>query len=299
MALQYGTWTGKAGAFGVAWRALPWTVAALGLLAAAAFQAVRADAPRRIASFNLCADQLVAVLADPGQVVGLSPYARDPNISTVAGRARAFAQLPLQAESLVPHRPDLVLVGTWDRPLTQRLLRSLGFRVVGVDVVSDLAAARAQIREIAALIGHPERGEALIADIDAAQRRLAAAPRPKSSSALLIGNAGYTAGPDSLASALMAEAGLTPPAGAPRGYGGYVPLEKLIELRPDYLVMASLVEQADGQGALYLTHPALRALYPTSRRIVLPSRFTLCAGPSLVAAFDYLAGVMARLAAEP
>ena len=76
-----------------------------------------------------------------------------------------------------------------------------------------------------------------------------------------------------------------------------MPLEKLIELQPDYLVMASLIEQPDGQGALYLTHPALRALYPPARRIVLPSRFTLCAGPSLIAAFDYLTEVVTRLAA--
>jgi iron complex transport system substrate-binding protein len=262
-----------------------------------AVASAEAQAPRRIASFNLCADQLVAVLADPDQIVGLSPYASDPKISTIAEKARAFPRLPLQAETLVPHKPDLVLVGTWDRPLTQRMLRSLGFRVVGVDVVSDLDAARAQIREIAALIGHPGRGEALIAEIDAAQRRLAKAPRPASSSALLIGNGGYTVGPDSLASALMVEAGLVPPRGAPRGYGGYVPLEKLIELRPDYLVMASLIEQPDGQGALYLTHPALRELYPPQKRIVLPSRFTLCAGPSLIGAFDYLTEVVTRLAA--
>jgi iron complex transport system substrate-binding protein len=255
-----------------------------------------ADAPRRIASFNLCADQLVAVLADPGQVVGLSPYASDPRISTVADKADAFARLPLQAEALVPHRPDLVLVGTWDRPLTQRMLRSLGFRVVRLDVAANLDAARAQIRDIAALIGHSDRGEALIAQIDAAQRRLKAAPRPRSSSALLIGNNGYTVGPDSLASALMAEAGLTPPGGAPKGYGGYVPLERLIELRPDYLVMASMIDEPNGQGALYVTHPALRALYPPSRRIVLPSRFTLCAGPSLIPAFDYLTEVVTRLA---
>ena len=109
----------------------------------------------------------------PAQIVGLSPYASDPKISTVAEQARTFPRLPLQAEALVPLEPDLVLVGTWDRPLTQRLLRSLGFRVVGVDVVSDLDAARAQIREIAALLGHPERGEALIAR----DRRRAAAAR--------------------------------------------------------------------------------------------------------------------------
>jgi iron complex transport system substrate-binding protein len=62
--------------------------------------------------------------------------------------------------------------------------------------------------------------------------------------------------------------------------------------------MASLVETPDGQGALYLTHPALRALYPAEKRIVLPSRFTLCAGPSLIPAFDYLADVLTRLATQ-
>lgn len=272
-------------------------LAVAGLLLAACTSANAADPPRRIASFNVCADQLVVALADPSQIVGLSPYASDPAISTVADEARAYPRLALQAEAMVPLKPDLVLVGGWDRPLTQRMLRSLGFRVVGIDVVSDLAAALAQIREVATLLGHPQRGEALVARVEAAKRRLASAPRPTSSSAMLIGNNGYTVGADSLAGALLAEAGLTPPAGAPAGYGGYVPLEKLVMLRPDYLVMSSIIEKPDAQGALYLTHPALRALYPPARRIVLPSRFTLCAGPSLVAALDYLAEVRTRLAA--
>ena len=86
------------------------------------------------------------------------------------------------------------------------------------------------------------------------------------------------------------------PRGAPKGYGGYVPLERLVELKPDYLVMASQIEQPDGQGALYLTHPALREMYPAGKRIELPSRFTLCAGPSLIGAFDYLTEVVTRLA---
>jgi iron complex transport system substrate-binding protein len=257
-----------------------------------------ADAPRRVVSFNVCADQLVVALADPDQIVGLSPYAADPMVSTVAEKARQFRRLGWQAESTIPLNPDLVLVGSWDRALTQRLLRALGFRVVPVDVVADLAGAFAQIREVAALLGHLERGEALIAEIDAARQRLARAPRPPAPTALLVGNGGYTVGPASLASALMAEAGLKPPPGAPAGYGGYVPLEKLIELRPDVLVMSNLLDVPDGQGAVYLTHPALQELYPPSRRILLPSRYTLCGGPSLIAAFDYLTEVMTRLAAR-
>jgi iron complex transport system substrate-binding protein len=255
-----------------------------------------ADVPRRIASFNVCADQLVVALADPDQIVALSPNARDPSISTIADRELPYPLLGRLAESVVPLEPDLILVGPWDRPLTQRMLRALGFRIVGIDLVNNVAAGFAQIREVAKLLGHPARGEALIADIEAARRRLAAVPRPKSSSALLVGNSGYTVGPDSLAGALMREAGLIPPPGAPSGYGGYVPLETLVMLRPDFLVLSSLIETPDGQGALYLTHPALRALYPPEKRIVLPSRFTLCAGPSLIAAFDYLAGVLTRLA---
>jgi iron complex transport system substrate-binding protein len=266
------------------------------LLASCAMAA--AEPPRRVASFNVCADQLALALADPSQIVGLSPYASDPAISTIAEKARAYPRLALQAEAMIPLKPDLVLVGTWDRPLTQRMLRDLGFRVVGVDVVSDLAAGLAQIREVAALLGHPDRGEKLVAEVAAARRRLAAAPLPRSSTALLIGNNGYTVGPASLAGALLAEAGLRPPPGALTGYGGYVPLEKLVMLRPDFIVMASTIEEPHGQGALYLAHPALKALYPPERRILLPSRLTLCAGPSLVTAFDYLAGVLARLAEQ-
>jgi iron complex transport system substrate-binding protein len=273
-------------------------------IAAAAFLLVlaaptgAADRPNRIVSFNLCADQLAVALADPDQIAGLSPYAADPTVSTVADKARAFHRVGWQAELMVPLAPDLVLVGPWDRPLTQRMLRALNFRLVPVDIISDIASGRAQIRAVAALLGHPERGEALLAEVDAARQRLAAASRSKGSSALLIGNAGYTVGPASLAAALMVEAGLVPPPGAPTGYGGYVPLERLIALRPDYLVLSSPIEIPDSQGAVYLTHPALRALYPPARRIVLPARYTLCGGPSLVAAFDYLTNVVSRLPRE-
>jgi iron complex transport system substrate-binding protein len=256
-----------------------------------------ADAPRRVVSFNVCADQLILALADPEQIAGLSPYATDASLSVVAEKARAFPRVPLQAEAVIPLKPDLVLVGPSYRLTTQPILRALGIPVDEVYLINDPDAGIAQIREVAALLGHPDRGEALVAALEAARKRLAAAPRPASSTALLVGNGGYTVGPMSLAGALLREAGLVPPAGAPHGFGGIVPMEKLIALHPDYLVVSSLIEEANGQGALYLTHPALRAFYPPQRRILLPARYTMCGGQSLVAAFDYLAGVVSRLAA--
>src|SRR5262245_65106436 len=184
--------------------------------------------PRRVVSFNICADQLVVALADPAQIAGLSPYAMQPALSAVADEARAFPQIQWHAESTISLDPDLVLVGPRDRSVTQRLLTALGFRVVEIEFVSTIAQAREQIRKVAALLGHPERGEALLQRLDAARARLANVPRPHATTALLVERNGYSEGPASLAAGMIAEAGLQPPAGAPAGIGGYVSLEPLI-----------------------------------------------------------------------
>ena len=93
-------------------------------------EASAADIPRRVVSFNICADQLVVALADPAQIAGLSPYATDPTLSAVADEARAFRRIQWHAESTIPLEPDLVLVGPRDRSVTQRILTALGFRPV-------------------------------------------------------------------------------------------------------------------------------------------------------------------------
>lgn len=255
------------------------------------------EAPRRVVSFNQCGDQLVLALADPQQIAGLSPYATDPSLSAAADKARAFPRLDWQAESTIALGPDLVLIGQNDRPVTKHILRAQGLRLYEIALISDLDAARRQIVEVAAVLGHPERGDRLLADIEAARARLHAAPKPSWRSALLVNRGGYTAGERSLAAALLEEAGLKPPPGAPPGYGGYVPLERLLMLRPDAIVLNNLPRESD-QGSYNLSHPALEALYPPERRVILPPRYTICGGAALTEAFDYLAVALARLAAQ-
>jgi iron complex transport system substrate-binding protein len=251
-----------------------------------------ADAPRRVVSFNLCADQLVLALADREQIAGLSPYAADPMLSVVADAARDFRRLDWQAETTLTLKPDLVLVGPNDRSITRRMLTALGMRVEEVGFVRDLDSARRQIAEVAALLGHPERGVQLIADLDAARARLARLPRLPYRTALVVERGGYIQGPSSLAAALLEQAGLDPPSGAPAGYGGFIPLEQLIVLKPDLIFLKDPPRVPDDQGSLYFLHPALDALYPPQRRIALPERYTMCGGPALQAAFDYLADTL-------
>ncbi len=70
-----------------------------------------ADAPKRVLSFNLCADQLVVALADPEQIAGLSPYATDPRCRWLPTRPGILKKVDWQAESTILLQPDLVLVG--------------------------------------------------------------------------------------------------------------------------------------------------------------------------------------------
>ena len=272
-----------------------WIALTLLLLTAPAL----ADAPRRVVSFNLCADQLVLALADPEQIAGLSPYAVDATVSVMTDKARAYPRLAWQAESTIALGPDLVLIGDSDRPVTKHILLSQGLRLHEITLIADLDTARRQVAEVAAVLGHPERGEKLIADIEAARARLHAAPKPPFATALLVNRGGYTAGERSLAAALLMEAGLKPPAGAPPGYGGYVQLEKLLVLHPDVIVLNNEPGDAADQGSYNLTHPALNAAYPPGRRIILPARYTLCGGPALIAALDYLTELLTRLAQSP
>jgi iron complex transport system substrate-binding protein len=257
-----------------------------------------ADAPQRVVSFNVCADQLVVALADPAQIAGLSPYATDPILSVVAAEAKRYRRLGWQAESTIPLNPDLVLTGAWDRPATRQMLTRLGIRAVQLDLVTDFVSARTEIIRIAELLGHPERGARLAAALDAARARLAAIPGSRYRTALVIDQGRFTAGSGTIAAALLAEAGLRPPQGAPESFGGFVPLEKLLVLKPDLVFLKDPPSAPTDQGALYFTHPALRELYPPERRIPLPEKFSMCGGPALIAALDYLTGVMTALSAK-
>ncbi len=243
--------------------------------------------PRRIVSYNLCADQLLLALADPDQIAGLSPYAADASLSVMAAEAIKYPRLGWDTEYVINLSPDLVLTGPTDRP-TRAMLDASGLRVVQVDLVSDVPQAQQQIREVAALIGHPDRGEELIRQLQEAEIGLAAVALSPPRTASVIERGGYAEGASSLITAMLEVAGLRPPADTPAGFGGYVSMETLLTNGPDILVLRDSPRDARDQSALFITHPALLARYPADRRIELASRYSLCGGPALVQGLDIL-----------
>jgi iron complex transport system substrate-binding protein len=257
--------------------------------------------PSRIVSINLCADGLLLALADREQIAALSPYAVDARLSFLAEEAARFRHDAAEAETVVEIQPDLILAGRFTKLATRDMLASLGYRIVPLDAVRSIDQSIAQIREVAALVGHPARGERLVSEIEAARARarLATSGMAVAPTAAVYQRRGYVTGAETLTSDLLAAIGFANTGGSLAGRtGGFVPLERLVAGRPDYLVVAAPEISAEDQGTALLSHPALQRLYPPEHRIVLPESVTVCAGPSLPAALDQLAAEVGRLAAD-
>lgn len=245
--------------------------AALLLLVAAPAQAVE-----RVVSLNLCSDQLLVLLA-PEKVAALSPLARDPALSYVALQAAALPSVRPAAEAVLRLHPDLVLAARWGAQAVLALLEAEGLPVLRLDLPEDFAGIRTETRALAAVLGVPARGEALLAAMDATLAGVPQSSQPRS--AVVWEPRGYTAGPGSLMDAVLHAAGWHN-ASDGRPFG----LEALLRHPPDLLV----TPEAPGFPSLatdMLRHPALRAI---PRRSVPPA-LTLCAGP-------FTAGAVALLA---
>ncbi len=249
--------------------------------------AASAAPPVRIASLNLCADQYLIALADPSQVLGLTRHARDPSMSAKADEARAFPVIGSGAEALLAGAPDLVLAGCEGQADAARRA-GLGARVVVVPPADSYAAIVAQVRLVARAIGHPDRGEALIARMD---RQLAAIPRPgRGRIAADYQRRGYLTGGGTLVDEMMRRVGLRNLAtrlGRPALSN--LSLEEMVAAHPDFLIVGREGKARD-LGTAMLEHPALR----TIPRLVLPPALATCVGPSFPAAVGALAGQLRR-----
>ncbi|MEQ9689145.1 MAG: ABC transporter substrate-binding protein [Bauldia litoralis] len=285
---------------------MPSFVVVLGLLiasivvVAAETAPVAEDPPRRIVSINLCADELLIALADPDQIASLSVYATDPKLSYFATEAAAFRHDAGEAETVVEREPDLVLAGRYTKRATRDMLTALGYPVELLDPARSIDESIVQIRQVASLVGHPERGEALVAEIDAARTRASAALTGDAMpTAAVYQRRGYVTGGDTLTGELMTAVGIANAGGdLAGGRGGFVRLERLIAEPPDYLLVTTPAIAPGDQGEALLAHPALAELFPPDRRILLPERLTVCGGPSLPAALDWLSKEARRVMDE-
>lgn len=229
--------------------------------------------PRRVASLNLCTDELLLALAAPDQIVSVTHLAQDPAETPLWQAGRRYRRNDGSLLSVADLRPDLVVTmggGARDR---LRVAARLGIRTLDLPFAMNITDIEMSIRQLATALGRPAAGAALLGRIAALK---ASAPPPRLD-AIWLGGGGRTVAPEGLEGQWMALAGL-----AQRPIrGDRVSLETLIA-RPPRILLRSDYRQGQYSGQQrWLNHPVARRA-GGSRTIATDGRRWTCMGPLLI-----------------
>ena len=246
--------------------------------------------PQRIVSINLCADQLVLALADRGQIAGLTKNATDAEMSGEAAAARGLPLLSNSAEQILAIEPDLIVGMPASRSAALRALPEQSYPLLDLDTANTLDEIYTSIRQTAVAVGHPGRGDALIARMEG---ELAGLPKPgKGRVAAYYQRRGYMTGTGTLINELMTRVGLVNLAGKlGKPPLSQLSLEEMVAAQPDYLIVESATDMVTDQGSEMLHHPALKDI----PRISIPQAWTVCGSPAYTQAARSMAEQIVRL----
>ncbi|MBV9881541.1 MAG: ABC transporter substrate-binding protein [Sphingomonadaceae bacterium] len=244
-------------------------------LALLAFAVARAEAaPRRVASLNLCTDELLLLLAAPDQIVSVTHLAQQEAETPLWHRASLYARNDGSLVSVVGLRPDLVLTmgggGGRDR---LGIAARLGIPALDLPFAQSLGDVVQGITRVAAALGRPEAGTALLNRLRAA---IESAP-PARLDAIWLGGGGRTVAAGGLEAQWMALAGLRQ---RPL-QGDRVSLETLLVRPPEILLRSDYRQGEYSSSQRWLAHPLARALR-AGRAVPTDGRLWTCMGPLLI-----------------
>jgi iron complex transport system substrate-binding protein len=256
-----------------------------GLATAAPAGATRAGpgVPPRVVSLNPCLDAILIRVADRSQILALSHYSRQSQTSDIAQEAATYPITYETAEEVAALKPDLVLESFHTAPETRAALERLGIQGAVLPVPANVAESLAEVRRLADLAGHPDRGEALAGQIEAA---IAAAAPPAGSTpvaALVFQPNGFAAGGGTLLDDMLTRTGFRN-VGDRYGIGdwGNVALERVIADPPELLLSDAPADGAMSWAERVISHPALASVAGRMKRALFPERLLYCGGPVLI-----------------
>jgi iron complex transport system substrate-binding protein len=179
------------------------------LLACGAAAAGAQPAPRRVASMNLSADEILVEILPPERLVSVTRWADDTENGNIAGRVprSVFRVQKADLEQLVALRPDLVVVSEYTDADFLRQLEKTGLRWHRIEGLATLPGIRKAILDLGRAVGEGAAAERMAKAFDAKLadlgRRLAGVKQPR----LLYWSSGMTAGADTAIGSLIECAG--------------------------------------------------------------------------------------------
>jgi iron complex transport system substrate-binding protein len=242
---------------------------------------IRPGIPKRIVSAFLCTDEYVFRLAPRNRIVALSYLAADthPVVSTIARAAKGIPGVRASAEQILALHPDLVVTYQNTNLRQTNLVRDAGVPVLEVPWAQSLSDVRKVTRMLGARFGANARAEALIRRMDLGLARArGGALRPPVRTLLYEPNGYVTSG--GVTDEILAASGLqNVGTGAYLTRSGTLPVEAVLTVAPELLILNGEHEEEPARADLVLRHPALHALSGhtfVARTSLVP---LLCPGP--------------------
>jgi iron complex transport system substrate-binding protein len=245
--------------------------------------------PARIVSINLCADELLLRLADPGQIAAVTVYPKTDEAETVLKQNPAIRKIDGHAEEILGLHPDLVLTGPYAHRETVAFLKKRGVRILQVGLPKDFDDIYRNISMMAGAAGCPNRAQTVIRKM---KEELAAyGNEGRGTKALFLQSEGYVPGRDTFENVVIRAAGLSNIAEAEgiREYGR-LSLERIIELRPEVMIFTGDQKEKPSVRGGVLSHRAIRKAVPGARAVILPACLLNCGSPASVEAVKLLRG---------
>jgi iron complex transport system substrate-binding protein len=244
---------------------------AISLALAGAGSAAGIAPPRlRVASLNLCTDELLLLLGDPREIASVTHLSQSEAETPLWRVARRYRVNDGSLVSVVPLRPNLVLTmggGARDR---SRIAERLHIRVLNLAYPQSLADIEQSIVDVAAALGRPQAAKPYLASIE----RLKQSRPVRQIDTIWLGGGGRSVAATGLPAQWMALAGLR----QRRLTGDRVSLEQLLVSPPAMLLRSDYRAAEYSSEQRWLRHP-LAARVRVSHQLVTDGRIWTCMGP--------------------
>ncbi|MBB5212690.1 ABC transporter substrate-binding protein [Microbulbifer hydrolyticus] len=256
------------------------TILFLALLSPAA-----ANSQSRVASLNLCLDQVLLQWAPPESIVSITWLSAQDQYRSAPVPEHVYLNRA-QAEELLPLKPDLVLTGQFGAQRAAARLEALGFTLVRIPDAYSLEQLQVQLQALQdtlgalpALVEQRAQLTALLAESEDKYQQKEKSPEQPT--ALILSANNITYGSGMLEHQLLTRAGFRNLA-AEQGVQqlGRVSLEQVVALQPDLLVFYG-GDQDFAIAHLAERHPVVQRYFDRGRTYHLPRQLGYC--PALAA----------------
>jgi iron complex transport system substrate-binding protein len=194
---------------------------------------------RRIASTSVVADALLLELSEPDRILALSAYGAKHVPYRYRYEGRALIEDERSAEGILALKPDLFLFQSAGAPAQLPMLRGAGIETFDLGDTRGVASFLTNARTVAALLGHPERGEqfarSFVRRISRVAEDIAADDRRRGLYLVVYGDQLYGGAAGTSYHDVIERAGLIDAAAGYRNWPQYSP-EQVLTLNPEVIV---------------------------------------------------------------